>query len=260
MDGTTTNTAPGMERAAYLSRIAADAALLATAARAAGPAAAIPTCPEWTMRELVLHQGEVHRWAAAVVRDRVAKLSMVADDFLGPLPDDENLVAWFESGAADLIDTLASAPADVQCATFLADPPSPVVFWSRRQTHETAMHRVDAESATGTITPFVPEYAADGVDEMLTGFVPRKHTPLHADPPVTLAVRLTDSDCDWHLTISEGPAVTVRERRSADCTVSGGASDVYLALWNRQGTGPLLVDGDPSVLDMFRDNVKVRWG
>jgi len=259
MDGTTTNTAPGMERPAYLARIAADAALFAAAARAVGPNAAIPTCPEWSMRELVLHQGEVHRWAAAVVRDRVAKLSMVADDFLGPLPDDENLVAWFEAGAAGLIDTLAAAPADLQCATFLADPPAPVVFWSRRQTHETAMHRVDAESATGTITPFAPEYAADGIDEMLTGFVPRKHTPLHADPPITLAVHLVDVGGDWHLTISAEPAVAAREQRSADCAVSGTASDVYLALWNRQGTVPLQIEGDPSVLEMFRDNVKVKW-
>ena len=190
---------------------------------------------------------------------QLAKPSELPEDFLGSLPDDDRLVAWFEAGVGALVDVLAAAPDDAQCFTFLADAPAPVLFWSRRQTHETAMHRVDAESATGTITPVLPVYAADGIDEMLTGFVPRKHTPLHADPPVTLAVSLTDAERNWHLTISEGPGVTVREPRPADCTVSGSASDVYLALWNRQGIDPLSIDGDPAVLEMFRDNVKVKW-
>ena len=259
MDGTTANTTPDLDRAAYLSRIAADGELFAAAASAAGPGAAIPTCPGWTMRELVLHQGEVHRWATSMVRDGLSKPSELPDDFLGPLPDNEHLVPWFEAGAATLIETLRAAPDDVQCFTFLADAPAPVMFWSRRQSHETAMHRVDAQSATGSITPLVPEYAADGIDEMLTGFVPRKHVPLHAEPPVTLAVRLTDAAGTWHLTISAGPGVTVREDRPGDCTISGSASDVYLALWNRQGVEPLTIEGDASVIEMFRDNVKVRW-
>ena len=94
---------------------------------------------------------------------------------------------------------------------------------------------------------------------MLTGFVPRKHTPLHADPSVTLAVRLTDADGSWHLTISDGLPVTVREQRPADCTVTGAASDIYLALWNRKGVDALDIEGDPAVLEMFRENVRVRW-
>jgi len=259
MDGTEAIAPPVLDRPAYLARIAADAALLAAAAAKAGPDAAIPTCPGWTMRELVHHQGEVHRWATAMVRDGLVKPADLPGDFLGPLPDDDQLVAWFEAGAGALIGALDGAPADLNCFTFLADAPPPVLFWSRRQTHETGMHRVDAESAGGSITPFLPPFAADGIDEMLTGFVPRKHTPLHADPPITLAVALTDVDRHWHLTISEGAGVTVREARSADCTVSGSASDVYLALWNRQGVEALTIDGDPSVLETFRDNVKVKW-
>ena len=57
----------------------------------------------------------------------------------------------------------------------------------------------------------------------------------------------------------EAPPVTVRAAEPADCTVRGGASDVYLALWNRQGVELLEVGGDARVLALFRDNVKVRW-
>jgi uncharacterized protein (TIGR03083 family) len=248
-----------LDRPAYLDRIAADVELLTAAATTAGPDGEIKTCPDWTIRELVHHQGEVHRWATAVVRDALLNPADLPEDFLGPLPDDGDLVPWFEAGAAALLDALTKAPDDLDCFRFLADPVPGALFWARRQTHETGMHRVDAESAAGAITPFVPTFAADGVDEMLTGFAPRRHTPLHTDPPRTLAVALDDAPGRWHVTISAEPPVTVREPRPADCTVTGSASDVYLALWNRQGTGPLTIDGDPAVLEMFRDNVKIRW-
>ena len=42
-------------------------------------------------------------------------------------------------------------------------------MWARRQAHETAIHRVDGESALGALsgTPFEPSFGADGVDELL---------------------------------------------------------------------------------------------
>jgi hypothetical protein len=41
--------------------------------------------------------------------------------------------------------------------------------------------------------------------------------------------------------------------------VTGAAGDLYLGLWNRSGPGTLVIDGDPSVLDLFLDRVNVRW-
>ena len=43
---------------------------------------------------------------------------------------------------------LRSAPADLDCFTFLPAE-SARHFWARRQAHETAIHRVDAENAAG---------------------------------------------------------------------------------------------------------------
>ncbi len=243
----------------YLQRIEVDATLLADAAGRAGPDASIPTCVDWTIRDLLLHIGEVHRWAGNIVSSGVMRPSELPTDFLGPLPDDEHLVEWFETGWQTLTETLRAAPADLRCWTFLTDAPTPLLFWARRQTFETGVHRVDAESAVGTVTPFPATWAADGIDELLTGFLPRRHTPWHSALPLTMAVRLVDDAHTWHLTVSDGPVVTQRTNGSADCAVTGGASDVYLALWNRQGTESLTIDGDPSVLDSFRDNITIRW-
>ena len=57
--------------------------------------------------------------------------------------------------------------------------PSPLAFWARRQAHETAVHRYDAQSAApgGPPAPagaFDPAFAADGVDELIMGFAARR--------------------------------------------------------------------------------------
>lgn len=243
----------------HLAAVRAQGALFVAAVARADAGATVPTCPEWTVRDLVHHQGEVHRWATAVVRAGAAKPSAELGDFLGPLPGDDELAGWLAEGLAALTETLGNAGEDLTAFTFLADAPPPRSFWVRRQAFETGMHRVDAESVTGAITPFEPALAADGIDEMLTGFAPRPRTPLHADLPVTIQVSPTDSDARWHMTISPDTPVTVRQDADADCTVRGTSSDVYLALWNRCGVDALDIAGDGSVLERFRDNVKVRW-
>ena len=51
----------------YLAVLATEATALAAAAEEAGLDAPVPTCPGWTVNDLVLHIGEVHRWATAAV-------------------------------------------------------------------------------------------------------------------------------------------------------------------------------------------------
>ena len=34
----------------------------------AGLQASVPTTPDWTVRQLIAHQGMVHRWAAAILK------------------------------------------------------------------------------------------------------------------------------------------------------------------------------------------------
>ena len=59
-------------------------------------------------------------------------------------------------------------PPDLDCWAFLPAP-SPLAFWSRRQAHETAIHRADVESALRVRPVYPKEFAADGIDELLLG-------------------------------------------------------------------------------------------
>lgn len=256
-----------MDLNGYLAVLAAEAAALAAAADEAGLDAAVPTCPGWTVSDLVLHLGEVHRWATAAVAGRVTKLGDVPADFRGELPGRADTIAWFRAGAAALCDTLAHADPDVEYAAFLSDPPTPrLLFWARRQTMETSMHRVDAESAVDRRTPFSQEVAIDGIDEFLTGFLPRARSPLHSDEPLTLRFAPDYSVRRW--TVSIGPDAPSTQRSTTDdeplepagCTIGGSASDIYLALWNRGSLEALQIDGDCAAMDMLRDSIKIRWG
>ena len=71
-----------------------------------------------------------------------------------------------------------------------------MAFWARRQAHETGIHRADAESPAGRggTTLFPPEFAVDGIEEMLFGFLLSGDGGLRADPPRTLHLQATDTD------------------------------------------------------------------
>jgi uncharacterized protein (TIGR03083 family) len=242
--------------AEHLDALRRDGELMAKAARAVAPDTPVPTCPDWVMRDLVLHQGQVHRWATANVAHPSTEPAD-ASEAMGPAPDDAALVEWFRDGHQALIDTLEHADPNLACWTFMTAP-SPLAFWARRQCHETGIHRADAESAAGPISAFPADVAADGVDELLTGFVTHPSGRLKSDAPRALLVRATDTDDEWLVRIAD-TVETERTGGKADCTVSGPASDLHLFLWNRADVDALTVDGDRSLLDLWRGSVAIRW-
>jgi uncharacterized protein (TIGR03083 family) len=211
------------------------------------------------MRDLVLHTGQVHRWANANLasgRDEPAD----ATQAMGPPPADTSLVEWFREGYEMLAATIENAQPDLQCWTFMAAP-SPLAFWARRQCHETGMHRVDAQSASASITPFPSRVAADGIDELLRSFVTRSGGRLKSDTPRTLLVATNDTGDAWTVRISDKVETELGEG-TADCTVRGSASDLHLLLWNRLTStdDTVTVEGDASLLDLWSGSVQVRWG
>jgi len=238
---------------------------LGAAAKAAGLDAQVPSCPDWVVRDLVKHQGGVHRWAAGYISPpRAEYWDVDLDDIVGAWPADDDLLDWFAAGHASLVEALSNADRNLACWTFLAAP-SPLAMWARRQAHETTVHRVDAELAAGWQPAKVPPtFAADGVDELLTCFITRPRGTLRADPAKTLRVRCTDDPAEWLVSIGPDRVTTSRAAvaaaaATADCQVSGSANDLYLALWHRRAITGLSIEGDAGVLDFFNDQVRVTW-
>jgi uncharacterized protein (TIGR03083 family) len=250
-----------VEVSEHLARLRADGEQLAGAAGRARLEAPIPTCPAWTMRDLLRHVGDVHRWAATHVRE--GRLRPIGRDELveiaGPLPEDDALLEWFRTGHRGLVEALEAAGPDLRCWTFLPAP-SPLAFWARRQAHETAVHRADAEGASGSITPVPAPFAADGLDELLLGFFGRPFGEGNDRPPAgSLHLHAEDLGRDWLLRIGPEAVRTSAEAGPADCVVRGTASDLYLLAWNRLEADRLDVRGDRSILDGWRRNAAITW-
>jgi uncharacterized protein (TIGR03083 family) len=248
-----------METAEFIRVLDREGRSLAAAAAQAGPDAQVPTCPEWRVRDLLLHTGAVHRWATSFVAERSTSFVPLGDP---PDLDGEPLLAWFREGHLRLVDTLSQASPDVACWQFLPAP-SPLAFWARRQAHETAVHRVDAEAARGrdpeeAARDLDAAFAADGIDELLRGFHARDKSRVRTEEPAVLRVRATDrADAVWTVRLSAEPPVTERGAEgAADCEVSGPAGALYLSLWNRL---PLpAVSGDDSPAALWREKSGVN--
>ena len=193
-----------MEVAEYIDVLRGQGAALAEAAGRAGLGATVPTCSPWLVKDLLRHTGYVHRWAARHITERPASVLDGPDEaeILRGGGSDEDLVEWFLAGHAALVQTLATADPDVSCGTFMAAP-SPLAFWARRQAHETAVHRADAELASGSRPAYPAGFAADGVDELIMGFGRRrKYAPGAAGG--WLHVAATDTGDGWHFVPHEG--------------------------------------------------------
>jgi uncharacterized protein (TIGR03083 family) len=245
----------------HLAALAGRGAALAEAAAAAGADAKVPTCPAWDVTKLVTHQGMVHRWAAANLRGEADHDTGASVAEAGAAA---SLLDWYREGLAALVDTVRAAPEDAKAMVFLRDAPPPRRFWARRQAHETTIHSVDAVAArhrrwpTAADVDLDPALAADGVDELLMGFITRGKGRLHAAEPYTVLVRADDTGHAWTLRIGEGPIVTTPGGTGrGDAVLSGSAAQLYLSLWNR--ADELTAEGRPDLLAEWRRQIRIRW-
>ncbi|MGW2685125.1 maleylpyruvate isomerase family mycothiol-dependent enzyme [Streptomyces sp. NPDC001414] len=239
-----------METAEYLQILDREGRSLVAAAEAAGLDAKVPTCPEWRVRDLLRHTGTIHRWATGFVADTESGPRPIPDP---PNLDGTDLTTWFRDGHRVLVETLAGAPRDVTCWTFHPAPvPSSLVFWLRRQAHETTVHRYDAEAARGgPVSPVATDFAVDGIDELLRGFHGRPRSRVRSEYPRVLQVRAADRDVAWTVRLSTEPPVTEAGALPGAMTeLSGPADELYLALWNRVPVPK--VTGDPELADLWR--------
>jgi uncharacterized protein (TIGR03083 family) len=232
----------------HLQELQTQGEALATAAGRAGLSAPVPSCPGWQVADLIGHIGAVHLWAAAIVlappgSGRVAM----------PEPPAQDRLDWYREAHRRALHVLTDAPDDLECFTFFAAP-SPKAFWARRQAHETAMHRADAQAGLGETPIYPSDFAVDGIDELLFGFLGRLRSRLVADPPRSLLVRATDADAWWHISMQpDGHEIRASGDENADCVVTGSASDLYLFLWNRPPQIQPDVSGDGAVLELWRE-------
>ena len=255
-----------MQVADYIDAVAAEGDRFANAAEKGQLSVDIPRCDGWDMRDLVRHLGMIHLWAAAIVEVGDPEFFEVSDlpdlaeqwpELAGGYPDDADLVAWYRETLANLVRVFESAPADLECPTFLPAA-TPLTMWTRRQASEIAIHRYDAEIAQGIVGGFDTGFATAMLDEVLSAFAPRPRT-LDIETAKVVHVHAEDSDEHWYVTLGPDATTTSRTGGAADLTLTGSASDLYLLLWNRTSDSTVSMSGDAELMDLWHGNFRVRW-
>jgi uncharacterized protein (TIGR03083 family) len=214
----------------------------------------VPTCPEWSLPELVHHVGSVHRWQEAQLRsDDPADLVKVERAERPPL---NALSGWYRAGLASLLDAFAEVGPHRVTPTWFG--PRPATFWARRAAHETAIHRWDAEAAVTTPQPLDARQAVDALDELLEVFAPRRFDPTTwTGPDVSIHLHATDTEGEWTIRLGSSGLDVGHEHAKGDVAARGSASDLVLMIAGRVPPARLELFGDAAVIDRWHRAVPI---
>lgn len=235
-----------MDTAAHLSLLARDGESIG-ALTPADLDRRVPSCPDWSVADLLAHVSGIHRWVSAIL----AEGGPVRRSTLPRAPEGggEPLIEWYRNGLHQVVTDLSARSPGDETWTFAATGPGTVSWWARRMALETAVHRADAQLALGAgPDPLDSALAVEGIDETFTVFLPMARSRgavegLHG----SLHVHTTDAEGEWWLDLDQAEPEVRREHAKADTAVRGPASDVYLWMWNRRSSDGLEIFGDAAV-------------
>ena len=241
-----------MESDRFLALLRTDSDLLAAAA-AGGLDADVPPCPGWRVRDVVTHTAEVYE-------HKLACMALNAKPELWPpdWPADRDPLEWFADAQGRLLTVLTSTDPATPAYTWWPDNQT-VGFWVRRMAQETAVHRVDVQSAFDAITPIDAELAVDGVDEVLTLMLAGDWS----DQPFDAVgagerIEIKPGGQRWVVTLNpQSVDVAAPDGASVDGTVSGSPSDVLLWLWGRADEQVVDLAGDLAAIRLLRE--RLAW-
>jgi uncharacterized protein (TIGR03083 family) len=193
----------------------------------------VPTCPGWTVADLIRHVGTVHRWMTRIALERPSERISPGD--LGLPAEESGYREWFAAGVAPLVTALRETDGDLPCWTF--GPDQHVRFWPWRLRCEMLVHRADAELALGRTPVITAEEAAQGVEEFLTNLLTRESVAARlrefGRAGETIHLHATDGEGEWTVTLGAEAPGWERGHAKGTAAVRGTASDLLLLLWGR---------------------------
>ena len=232
----------------YRSWLADEGQALA-AALDGNPTTPVPSCPGWSITDLVAHVGSYHRWAADLLQD--ASQQPRAPYSLRPEPN-ATLAEWYRDSLELLLKAIDTTDPDTPMWTVTVDQKAGA--WCRRQAHDLTVHRWDAQHAHGHARPIPTERATDFIDELFGQALPYIVPFLgRTVPGASLALQSTDGMYYRRLDGVTGQPRLSRDADPADATLTGTPSDLLLTLWRRVNTTTLT--GDPAALTAWQQAI-----
>lgn len=280
-----------MQKPFYLDALERESNAMGQAARQqmTGPAPAVPSCPGWTMNDLVLHMGAIYRlvanritnrerefvrydtiftpddwtrvlrldpeWVQFAAEGKVPEYHAMPSTAEGKDPEYRSmpswLIAWFSEGAERLQGAFRSVDPDEPIGTWWP-PNQHAGFWMRRMAHETAVHRWDAQNAVGAPEPIERDLASDGVDEMMEVIIPDEYSESKATPNgESYHFHQSDGEGEWMIYFEPSELRITRDHSKADVELAGTASDLLLFLLGRVPVERLAVSGASDLIPRY---------
>jgi uncharacterized protein (TIGR03083 family) len=248
-----------MDAARFLVCLSADCGDLRDAATSVELTVPVPSCPGWTVGDLVVHVAQVYLHKAAIMRTGEWPREWPLPHLAAVAP-----LSLFGRGYRELRAEFSGCdPASPVPTRY--DPDQTVAFWIRRMAQETVIHRIDAELAAGLpVTPVPDDLAADGIDEVLKRMLaygsvawPEKFSQFKGE-------HLAAGDGRDTITIAAGPAAWTVRPAPREVVVTDGGSDhprvaiegspaqVLRWLWGRAPAEAVRLTGDPAWADYLR--------
>jgi uncharacterized protein (TIGR03083 family) len=221
-----------------LTAIAGESRRLADAVARSDLEARVPSCPEWSVRDLAHHIGEVQwYWGQNVIAKNADERS---GGELTSLPDDTDLLAWLGWCTYTLLGALRDAGPDAPCWAWWPGPRTSGAV-GRHQAQEVAVHRWDAQGVAGrdSSEPLDASLATDGVPEFIEVMVGEDLRVL----PGEVTLTAIDTSGTWHVA---GGDTAARSRRTSELRAT--ASDLVLMLYRRLPVPDADVVGDPMLV------------
>lgn len=223
------------------------------------PGAVVPSCPDWTVADLGRHVGTVYLHKVECMR-----LGSNPDPWPPAELNNEDPVALLDRAYAALSAEFAARAPESPAFTWYA-PDQTVGFWIRRMTHETLIHRVDAElAASASIAEIPADVANDGVDELLGAFVPydaQTYPDEYRDilaPVAGRTIRVATPERTWLVRLRADSIEVVRSDvdtnppGAANADIRAAAPALLLWLWNRSSGTAVGRTGDANALATLR--------
>ena len=205
----------------------------------------VPTCPDWSLEDLVRHTGGALRWVEFIVRTRAEE--EVPEERVpglagpGPRGDAAVLDAWLAESGEQVVAALRDAGPDTKVWSWAGILNSG--FWARRVTHEITVHRADATLAAGLPYEVAPDVAADAIDEWLQIVEYVQRTAPHdaarelRGPGRSIHLHATDAgaglNAEWLIELTEAGVTWRRGHEKATVALRGPLTPVLLAFYRR---------------------------
>lgn len=242
---------------------------LAESATAAGPGAAVPTAPKWTVTDLVAHLGQTQHWVAEIIERRIVDPTQLPTEMATPPADPREWQAWLTESAQRVADAFSDDALEAPVFNAAADGRTGGRFWMSSMLNEAVVHGFDADIAANRPA---------GVDAGVAAALITNHLAMLTSPTWEMqrpesahAIRGTGQTLQWRAadTAEDAGAWFVERRpdgaawqpgtRQADVTVTGPAGSLLLLLTRRLPLSgreaiDVSVDGDLGLAQHWLDN------